>query len=351
MAAVPLVRPLLAAAVLASSACTLWAALDDPYKSEASESSDAGLPPVDAAADTAEAAGPVGHLGFVPYAIAAYGDTVYAVDRDAVVHVATDAGTSFTRFWANDAGDIFLAANRIAASSAGVFWTVDKGIRYCALDGGACGLQPHGGSPGLIAAGDSVVAWTDNARDGGIGRCTIPLPCAPVPTFLGEPATSIAVEPDGTVAWATGGKYIGFVGGSRPRTILPVADHAVALVASDVASGDLYWIGKDGIGIVPFDGGAGSDVTLGGTVPPSQFFVREGVGYWTVPLPGAASIASTAFEYCAFSSRGACNPRPVAGNVSGDRPDLGLVVTSRDVLTVLSFAVGQNPQLYAWPVP
>jgi hypothetical protein len=346
MGALPLARVLLAAAVVASTACTLWAALDDPYKSEATDSSsDAGL-------DVTEASAVI-KPGFVPYAIAAYGDTVYVVDRNAEVHVATDAGTSFSTFFSpGDAGDVFHTTNRIAASSAGVFWTVADGIRHCALDGGDCGLLRHGGSPALIAAGGSVVAWSDDAHDAGIGRCTVPLSqCAPVPTLLNEPATGIAVGPDGTVAWATGKAFIGFAGGGQPRTMLPVAGYAVSLLATDVASGNLYWIGN-GIGVVPFDGGAGYAVSLAASDTPSQFSVEKGAAYWTVPLTSAPNvIANTAFEYCRFASGAMCNPGRVALAVGGNRPDLGIVSTSRDVLTILAFAAGGDPQLYVWPVP
>ncbi len=217
MRALHLVRPIALATITAASACTIWVALDDPYKSEQAGSVDAG--------SEATAPGHVVDAGFAPYAITAYGDSVYVVDNHARVHVAADGGTSFAVF-AGGAGDVIEPTNRIAASRAGVFWTVDKGIRYCALDGGGCGLLPRGGVPTLIAAGDSVVAWKE-AGDAGIGRCDLPLSqCAPSSVAV-EPPTSLAVEPDGTVAYASGKQAIGFVGGSGPKSVLPVKGYAV----------------------------------------------------------------------------------------------------------------------------
>jgi hypothetical protein len=340
MRAVHLVRPIALATVTAASACTIWAALDDPYKSEQAATVDAG----------SEAAAP-GHVidaGFVPYAVAAYGDSVYVVDDQARVHVATEGGTSFTTFFAPqpDAGEVFDPYNRIAASSAGVFWTVEKGIRYCALDGGACGLLPRGGIPTLIAAGDSVVAWKE-AGDAGIGRCDLlPLSqCMPtsVPT---EPATGIAVEADGTVAYASGRSAIGRIGGSGAKKDVVLPQRA-DFVATDPASGDLYWIGQYGVGALPADGGGATSTyahLANGT--PSQLFALDGVAYWSVPG------TPTSIDYCKpLVPNTACSASESLGTVSGMRNDQGIAATSRDVFTVLAFPSSGNPQLLSWSVP
>jgi hypothetical protein len=338
MRAVHLVRPTFAASITAASACTLWAAIDDPYKSDQAATVDAG----------SEAA-PPGHVidaGFVPYAVAAYGESVYVVDDQARVHVAAEAGTSFTTFFAPapDAGEVFDPYNRIAASSAGVFWTIEKGIRYCALDGGACGLLPRGGIPSLIAAGDSVVAWKESG-DAGIGRCNLPLSlCTPTsePT---EPASAIAVEPDGLVAYASGRAAIGLVGGPGPRkgVLLPQrADY----VATDPASGDLYWIGPYAVGVLAADGGTTSTYTPLANGTPSQLSALDGVAYWSVPG------TPTSIDYCKpLVPNTPCSGSEPLGTASGLRNNQGIAATSRDVFTVLAFQGSGNPQLLFWSVP
>jgi hypothetical protein len=335
MRAVHLARPIVAASITAASACSLWAALDDPYKNEPAA-------PVDAGSEAA-----VSHVldaGFVPYAITAYADNVYVVDKNAQVYVAADAGTSFTTFFVTDAGDTFDPSNRIAASSAGVFWTIVKGIRYCALDGGDCGLLPRGGTPTLIAAGDSVVAWRESG-DAGIGRCDSHLSqCMPI-SIPTEPPTSIAVEPDGTIAFATGKAVIGLVGGPGPRTFLPEKGYAVEYVATDAVSGNLYWLATTGVGVAPYDGGTANPTPLNNIGIPSQLFALDGVAYWSVPTP-----LGTAIDYCRFVGAAGCSSSGRVGTVPNDRPNQGIAATSRDVFTIL-LALSGNPQLLAWGVP
>jgi hypothetical protein len=336
MRAVHLVRPIVAASVAAASACSLWAALDDPYKSDPAALVDAG--------NEAAAASHVIDAGGAPYAVTAYGDNVYVVDDHAKVHVAVEAGTTFTTFWAGGTSDVVGPTNRIAASSAGVFWSIVGGIRYCPLDGGACGLLPRGGTPTLIAAGDSVVAWKE-AGDAGIGRCDVPLSqCTPtsIPT---EAPTSIAVEPDGTIAFASGRAVIGFVSGSGPRTFLPVKGYAIEYVATDTASGALYWIGPTGVGAVPFDAGTVPAPTPLDNGPPSQLFALDGVAYWSVPTQPA-----TAIDYCRFADGGCPHSSAVGTVAANNRTDQGIAATSRDVFTILA-ALSGNPQLYVWGAP
>jgi hypothetical protein len=337
MRAVHLVRPIVAASIAAASACSLWAALDDPYKNEPAAAVDAG----------SEAA-VVSHVldaGFVPYAITAYGDNVYVVDKNAQVHVAADAGTSFTTFFVTDAGDTFDPSNRIAASSAGVFWTIVKGIRYCALDGGARGLLPRGGIPTLIAAGDSVVAWKESG-DAGIGRCDSPLSqCTPISLPTADPPNSIAVEPDGTIAFASKRYALGLVGGLGPKrvTLTQEAD----FVATDQASGDLYWIGPYAVGVLPADGGTTPTIAGLDNSQPSQLFALDGVAYWSV------ATTPTSLDYCKPLVPGAttCSMSLSLGMVQGVRIDQGIAATSRNVFTVLAFPASGNPQLLAWGVP
>jgi hypothetical protein len=330
------VGPIVTAILTAASACTIWAAVDDPYKSESAVAVDAG--------SEAAAVSHVIDAGFVPYAITAYGDNVYVVDRSATVHVAAEAGTSFTTFFEGGAGDVFDPFNRIAASSAGVFWTIEKGIRYCALDGGACGVLPRGGVPTLIAAGDSVVAWKESG-DAGIGRCGVPISqCTPVSLPTLDSPSSIAVQPDGTIAFASAKGAIGFVGGSGPRRV-PLMQRA-DFVATDSKSGDLYWIGPVAVGVLPGDGGTMSTMATFVSDAPSQLFALDGYAYWSVPAPQFTSI-----DYCRFAPGTACSMSLTLGRVSTMRNDQGIAATSRDVFTVLAFPNSGNPQLLAWSAP
>jgi hypothetical protein len=336
MRVVHLVRPIVAASITAASACTIWAAIDDPYKSEQAATVDAGS---EAAANHQVDA------GGLPYAIAAYGDTIYVVDDRATVHIAVAAGTSFTTFFDNaDGSDVLDPANRIAASSAGVFWTIKQGIRYCALDGGGCGRLPRGGTPTLIAAGDQVVAWRETG-DAGIGRCDVPLSGCTPGTVSTEAPNSIAIEADNTIAFASERGAIGRVGGLGPKKVIPVPYRA-DFVATDPGSGDLFWIGPDAVGLVPAGSdtaGATTPLNLGGT--PSQLFALDGVAYFSVP-----NTPSSGVDYCKFVGDAGCSPTTLA-SVPTFRPDKGIAVTSRDVLTIFVGNIGGTPQLFSWPVP
>jgi hypothetical protein len=346
------VRLLVAAAVAASTACTLWAALDDPYKSDTASSS---------AVDAGDAAPPIRAIdaGFDPYAIASLGDTVFVVDPNAAVHVAYDASTSFEPFWSGDAGDTFTTKNRIAASDAGVFWTTDKGIRYCALDGGACGLLARNTVPTAIAASDSMVAWIDTAPAvaPGIGRCSVPLgqcPPAPIHTGTNVPA-SLAVAPDGTVAWTfTQAMSIRFDGPSG-KGELPLPLPADVL-AADLASNNLYWEGPSALGVVPFDalvvegGTAGTYATLTSLAQPNQLFADKGDVYWSISTPSVTDPQATAtISYCRYSDAG-CSPRGLG--LLNKRVAQGVVATSRQVMAVLISPVDFGmPELLVWSSP
>src|SRR5579859_6238895 len=159
MGQIGVVRPVAASAIVAASACSIWAALDDPYKPAGSTAdrsgADAGRTDGgdDAAAVEASArdASRVIDAGFVPFGIASYGGTVFAIDEQSHVHVSY-SDTAFTPLWEGDAGGpYFLQTNGIAASDAGVFWTVTGGIGYCAIDGSRCGAIASTTSPRAIA--------------------------------------------------------------------------------------------------------------------------------------------------------------------------------------------------------
>ncbi len=358
MARLPVARSVVAAATAASAACTIWAAIDDPYKGEA-VAPDGGQPP-DGAADSPLDAGPgaVNHFldaGFHPYAIASYGDTVYVVDDGARVHVAYDAGTTFETFWDGDGGGEFITTNKIAASAAGVFWTVTKGIRYCALDGGACGFLSRTDGPTLIAASDSVVAWAD---DGGITRCTVPLsPLGCLGLAPGSSPNSIAVGPDGTVAWVTKGATLLRFNGPGGHGALPLPFPA-DVIAGDVDAGALYWVGLNAVGFVPFDGlvadtDSGSTTsTLALGAPPTQLFAAGGAVYWSLPDTTTPNTPnSTALSYCPhFVSAEGCVSQllATARNVTDDQ---GIVVTSRLLMAVLTNPNAGRAELFVVPSP
>jgi hypothetical protein len=355
MARLPVARPLVGAAIAASTACTLWAAIDDPYKGEAVTPGG----PIDGAADSAidagaDAANHILDAGFVPYAIAARGDTLYIVDNGARVHVAYDAGMTFETFWDGDAGSEFVTANKIAASAAGVFWTVSKGVRYCALDGGACGLLPRTDGPTLIAASDSVVAWVD---DGGITRCTVPLsPTQCIALAPSSTPNSVAVGQDGTVAWVAKASTALHFNGPGGRGVVTLPAQA-QVIAADVDAGNLYWIGSSAVGLVPFDalvadaGSVGTTSSLALGAPPTQIFAAGGAVYWSLPFPGTANQTSTALSYCPqFVSGGVCSAQslPVVAHVTDDQ---GIAVTSRWLATVATFPATGSSELWAVPAP
>jgi hypothetical protein len=330
-----------AAAVSASTACSIWAALDDPYKSDVA--GDSGAPLLEAGVD----ANRVVDAGFIPYAVAAHGDTVYAIDNRAQVHVAYDAGTSFVSFWQGDGG-VFIPPNGIAASGAGVFWTTTTGIRYCALDGGACGVLelPATSAPRAIAASDTVVAWNDVGRvSTGVNVCNLPLSqCTPT-TLPSMNVQSIAVGPDGTVAWAEGGQYIRF--SSRPGNPVKVS-YAVNMVATDFVSGNLYWAGPFAVGVVHFDGTGNITWPQDFGGKPSQLFAVNGSIYWSVPVSPPTVVA-----YCAFESDGGCSPKDLQSAVLGHTTNNGIIANSREVLTVVSStdSMFPFPEMLGWRVP
>jgi hypothetical protein len=351
-----LVRPLFGAVIAASSACTLWAALDDPYKSDS-----VGMgPPADAGLD-ADSAPPPNRLidaGFSPYAIAAMGDTVYVLDNQAQVHVAYDASTNFEPFWLNDAGETVSVQNRIAVSDAGVFWTINGGIRYCALDGGACGtlLRPAT-SPTAIAASDSMVAWIDSTMPYGIGRCSTPIDqCkpAPIPTIGNAPATSLAVTKDGTVAWVFAEQTNLRFDGTRGRSFVSLPQKA-DVVAADPATNNFYWVGAAGVGVVPANtlvpdaGYQGTYSQLTGN-PPDELYAAGVDLYWTTPPGGAVTPMLASVYACRLDADGGCVARNLPGAFLSKRIAQGIAATSRQVLVVLT-SPNSAPELLAWPNP
>jgi hypothetical protein len=316
---------LVALVVVASTACSIWAALDDPYKGEAATAtSDAGTGPTEAGPDV------VNHVldaGFVPYAIGSYGDTVYAVDDHANVHVAYEGGTTFSPFSSGGAGDLFdPSTNGIAANASGVFWTVSAGVRYCASDGGACGLFSTLQPPGKIAASDIAVAWIDPM---GARECSTPLSSCINPLIFpaGTMAKNVAVAPDGTVAWAVGTYDIRF--GGMGVVSLPAQ---VYFVAIDATTGELYWVGPAALGVVSFDGGVGPTSPLTSPTPSTALFADRGVVFWSVNGYG--------IESCAFELDAGCvTVRDVLTGVPtlhGNPQAREIVATSRNVFALVT---------------
>jgi hypothetical protein len=346
MGAGHLVRPLVAAAIAGSTACSIWAAIDDPYKSDTVSTGDTG--------PDSGGGGRAVDAGFAPYAIAARGDTVYVLDDHAAVHVAYDAGTSFETFWVSDAGDTVTTKNGIAVSDAGVFWTVDKGIRYCALDGGACGLMTRA-SPAAVAASDSMVAWIDGA---GIGRCSVPVAhCPPAPIPLPNVPSSLAVAEDGTVAWVLAQSKAIHVDGPGGRGLFPL-DYQVDVIAADLTTNKtFYWEGQSAIGFLTSDelladaGNSDTIAQLTSGAPPNQLFAANGVAYWafTTSNPYVALFSS-----CRFDSGAGCvfHPLPAGSSLVSKRAVQGVVATSRQVMAVLTSPTDMNqPELLVWPNP
>jgi len=340
-AAIPVALIAAVAAGAAGAACSIWAALDDPYKTELPGFRDAGDSAQDAAddagsRDAAVAGRRVLDAGFVPYAIAVRGDTVYAADPQGGVHVAYDASAAFMPFWTGDGGDTFsLQTNGIAATAAGVFWTVSGGIHYCSVDGGACGFFPSN-APRDIAAGSSVVAWIDNS---GVRTCPAGLAgCVPTTIPGSRGALSLAVIPTGGVAWTDGGSAIQLDEGAATRSIPVRFD--VAAVAVDAVSGNLSWVGQGGVGYVRLDGG-GADSPLTSTTKPIELFARSGVAYWS--LRGNSGIVL----YCRVDADAGCAPKElVNGLTPAPTTNDGIAATSRDVLAVVSSNL--TSELFVW---
>jgi hypothetical protein len=327
------IRRFAAAAAASMTGCSIWAALDDPYKSdEAPEVSfDAGR---DATIDApAEAAPPattrIVDAGFVPYAIAAHADTVYVVDNRARVHVAYDAGSKFTTFWAGDGGDTFLPTNHIAASAERVCWTVADGVRYCEADGGDCGRLPSTSAPTLIVANDPVVAWVDNA---GVRVCTTPLAtCSPTTVAGSKGALSLAAGPNGNVAWTTGTETI-HVAKGQTTSAINMSPFQVSLVATEGTSDDLYWEGQYAVGFVHFDGTGGMVSPLASGSKPTQLFAARGLVFWSL-LSGSPP---TSVSYCRLDTTTTCVPHDLSTGVGGRTTDFGIAANSRDVYAIIN---------------
>lgn len=337
-----MIRLFAAGAAASMAGCSIWAALDDPYKSdEAPSAPEASVDPGrDATIDSpAEAAPPaitrIVDAGFVPYAIAAHADTVYVVDDRARVHVAYDAGTKFATFWAGDGGDTFLPTNHIAASAEHVCWTVSDGIRYCEADGGECGRLPSTTTPTWIAANDPVVAWIDTA---GVRVCTTPLAtCTPTTLAGSKGALSLAAGPNGNVAWTTGGESIHVTKGQTTSAIN--LSYQVSLVATEGTSDNLYWEGQYAVGFVHFDGTGSTVSQVASSSKPTQLFAARGFAFWSL-LSGSPP---TNVSYCRFDTTTTCVPRDLPTGVAGRTTDFGIAANSRDVYAII------NSLDYAFP--
>jgi hypothetical protein len=331
MRAFGVARAIAAAAIATVMACSIWAALDDPYKSDSSI-----RPPVDAGAFSPR----VIDAGFSAYAIAAYGDNTYALEAHGQVYAAHDASTRFSTFWTPDGGSWPQSQkNGIAASAGGVFWTLGGEVRYCALDGGGCGSLMSSDS-GAIAASDSVVAWIDTL---GVRVCSVPVAgCNPTMLGASKSAVRLAAGPNGTVAWTAGGATIHLANGQASVTV--IEPHSVAVLATDAVTQDLYWQGPDALGLLDFDGGSNTAPMVVFSGVAAQLFALGGVAYWSVANPSEV-------QACPFDSTGmACVPRDlptpkVAGAVTFD----GIVVNSRNVLALLH--TDRFSELIAWKVP
>lgn len=334
-------RLVVAMTVVGGMGCSIWAALSDPYKAEGPSVSDAAT---DAAS---REAGPTRVMpGFFPYAIAVHDDTLYVVDQAASVHVAFDASTSFSTFWRGDGGEFFYPhINGIAASGAGVFWTVVGGVHFCASDGGDCGFLSLSNAPGLIAAGDTLMAWIDSA---GVQICT-PSVRACVPTTLpgSKGAALLAVWPNGTVAWADGGPIVHI--GPNVVALGETGLAPIAAMGIDDSSGTLYWASEFNLGSVEEDGGHSLVAYLGSqSYKPDQLFVERDTIYWSL-RNGPSSL-----YYCHVHSDAGCPAKnPLGSTVSGATSNYGIAATSRNVLAIVSSTdnTPPMPMLIVWPLP
>jgi hypothetical protein len=279
--------------------------------------------------------------GFVPYAVAVSGDTVYVVDEKASIHVAYDASTQFADFWSTDAGDTFvLELNGIAATASYVAWTVSAGVRYCASDGGSCRLLASTSTAGRIAAGEQAVAWLDGT---GVHTCAPPpASCAPMALPASRGAGAVAVGPAGVVAWTDGGKTISLA--DRSGLTSTQVDFAASLVVTDSTLQNLYWEGSEGLGVISFDGGKGPELQMA-SPRPIQLFADNGLVYW--------SLVGTNGDvfYCRFDD-GGCNPSRLTNGLMPPSTSRGIVADSRHILSVVSSDQTLfKPTLVVWPVP
>ncbi len=338
-----MIRLAVAAAAASGTACSIWAAIDDPYKNDEA--------PIEAGRDAsndgpAEASPPavtrVLDAGFVPYAIAAHGDTVYVVDNRARVHVAYDAGTRFETFWTGDGGDTFLPTNRIAASADNVCWTLTAGVRCCPVDGGSCEHLASTSAPTLIAANDPVVAWIDGT---GVRVCSTRLEtCNPTTLPGSKAAESVAAGPNGNVAWTSGGETI-HVSRNQENSAINLP-YQVSLVATEGTSDTLYWEGQYAVGMSHFDGTASAISPLASGSKPTQLFAARGLVYWSL-----AGSPPTSLSYCRFDSTTSCVPRSLASGVAGRTTDFGIAADTHDVFAVVSSLDDAFPsELVTWRV-
>jgi hypothetical protein len=343
MRALGVARAVIAVAIATATACSIWAAIDDPYKSGsgitgAGDSSIKG--PADAGNPNGMFAPKVIDAGFNAFAIAAYGDNTYALEAHGQVFAAYDASTRFTSFWTGDAGGVpTIQRNGIAASASGVFWTLSNGVRYCAIDGGACGSLVSWDS-GAIAASDSLVAWVDTS---GVRVCSMPVGgCIPTTLSASRSAAHLAAGPNGSVAWTNGGMTIHL--GNGQGNFVVDEQYPVAALATDAIGQELYWQGPGALGFLEFDGGGsnGSSVLYSG-VSATQLFAVGGVAYWSLANFGVV-------QYCRFdSSQIGCVPSDLQTNVRGALTFDGIVANSRNVLALLHN--DRFSELIAWRVP
>jgi hypothetical protein len=338
-------RLVFATAAAALAACSIWAAIDDPYKNDSASSDGASYAAVDGSRDggAGDAVSRTFDAGFPPNAIGVYGDTVYAVDKEAQVHVAYDASTPFTNFWNGDAGGVSLIQrNEVAANAAGVFWTVSSGVHYCGVDGGGCGFLSSTNAS-AIAASDSVVAWID---DTGVRVCAMPIDrCNPATLGASRGAARLAAGPNAAVAWTDGGTMIHLVNGSDSGAV-DLFPYEVDLIATDATSGALYWEGPTGVGFLQFDGGGRTIADLYSNTKPTALFADRGVVYWSLAATGVV-------QHCRLDPDAGCSPRDLASD--GLRtPQMihGILATSRQVLAIVSSGNSLfPPSLVEWPVP
>ena len=340
-------RRVVAATAVLLSACSVWAILADPYKTDpiAGDAGDARPTP----SDGASAAAPSRAIdaGFTPSALGSFGDTVYVLDDQAQVHVAYDAGLRFTSFWSGDTdAAVLIQKNAIAANSAGVFWTLATGVRYCAVDGGGCGTLASVNAR-AIAANDSVIAWID---DTGVHLCTTPLDvCSPAAVASSKSAARLAVGPNGEVAWTDGGATIEIASPSGAAalgsTSLSAGPYEATVIATDTSSGMLYWEGPTGIGVVAFDGGSARSFGLQSSTKPTALFVDHGVAYWSLEGPPVV-------QHCRFDVDAGCLPADLASGLRMPTTVHEIVVDSRKVIALFSSDLSLFPPVLAeWPVP
>jgi hypothetical protein len=327
------------------TACSIWAALSNPYKSDSPGPADGndGAPGARPEAGARSGDGRAIDAGFVPFAIAASGDSVYVVDNNANIRVAYDASTQFSDFWTGGGADFVLETNGIAATPSYVVWTVSAAVRYCAADGGVCRQLAATGSPGRIAANDQAVAWLDGT---GVRVCPAP-PAACVPTTLASSrgAVSVAAGPADIIAWTDGGKTISLVDHLGTESV--PTDVPVAALAFDNASGDLYWEGAEALGVIRFDGGAASELMMSSPSKPIELFAANGLVLWSFTNVNGAVF------YCRFDSDGGCMPNKLTNTLAPTpTTNRAIVADSRDVLAVISNdQTVFQPTLVVWRLP